>query len=204
MTKLQTKALQELANQSNYEISIQESEISKLWHAALNVTNLWSENKKNSILKFIDSTAPFSNEKIPLKSYNISSYIGIKVMRTRYLLTRTLLSPFAIILQILSPTNFLNSGNLLLSRSKNFKASDENNARILDGQMIQKLWLKATALGLVMHPNHTSFNSTKGNINSIFKKLLNIDSEKTVFIARIGEPRKRNVYSRSTRTNKLK
>ena len=68
-----------------FDVLETEPEISKLWHTILYVTNLWSCNKKNSILKFTDWDAPLSNKKIPLKSHSISRHVGIKAMKTRHL-----------------------------------------------------------------------------------------------------------------------
>ena len=56
----------------------------------------------------------------------------------------------------------------------------------------------------IKRKNHVFLGSIKRSINSLFGKLLNIDSEEIIFIARIGEPKSRKIDSRSTRINKLK
>ncbi len=91
------------------------------------------------------------------------------------------------------------------------------NQGVKDGRMIQRFWLTATSLGLVLQPTHIQLvfarepkgevffgiaKKTTKTLHDIRKRFLNthgIEPENTFFSARLGTPKNRRVYARSTR-----
>ncbi|MCA0370283.1 MAG: ThiF family adenylyltransferase [Proteobacteria bacterium] len=108
------------------------------------------------------------------------------------------------------------AGHFAIVRDGKNEAASEAARTIEDGQMIQRFWLKAASMGIALQPAYlqTAIAKSDGTcsveenekvyhqekaIKGFVTSFLDQDPEHLVFMGRIGTPRDRKVYARSTR-----
>lgn len=167
----------------------------------------------------IDFENPFSPDKLPFESIDLSflnklmSRFFMQCPKLMYFMNR-----FGGYFPIMFEYAFLKqlrcAGQFGIIR-KNNSHSEEDETYIADGQMVQRVWLKATSLGLVLQPSYFQLivtqndyymNHTCGKIRkkaeyikSFLTNRYMTDPADIIFLGRIGYPIDRKVYSRSTR-----
>jgi len=170
----------------------------------------------------------FSSQGIPDKSFNFSfltRYILGKILPNKVLYTR--MTKFGASVISIAETSIIpdmcSGVHILLTRKeediKDVSASEFKVQALQDGRMIQRFWLTSASLGLALQPtfiqlvfsrepngesyigNTSKFKNVLNSIRNLFIKTNNLQPERAVFAARLGVPKDRRVYSRSTRSD---
>lgn len=229
LTNVEKKDLENCLEDS-YRISWKESTFEKLRASHLNAKSMKLEIQQpmyyEELKAAIKINSQFSASRIPDKSFNFSlltRFILGKVLPNKELYTR--MNKFAGFIMPIVETSLIpdmcSGAHILLTRTKK-DIKDLNSQAFIeqaiqDGRMIQRFWLTATCLGLVLQPTFIqlafsrepngerhigttpTFKKTLESIRHLFIKVHSIEPEKAFFAARLGTPKDRRVYSRSTR-----
>jgi|GEM_PF-4154085 len=231
LTTSEKKSL-ENALEDNYKVLWKETISGKARVTHLNAKSMKLEIQHPHFYEELKSAikldSKFSARRIPDKSFNFSlltRFILGKVLRNRDLYAR--INKCAGFVMPIVETSLIpdmcSGAHILLTRTKedikNLKSQTFIEQAIQDGRMIQRFWLTATSLGLVLQPTfvqlcfsrepngeshigtNATFKKALESIRKLFIKTHNIEPEKAVFAGRIGIPKDRRIYSRSTRNH---
>ncbi len=229
LTTAQKKALEACLDE-NYTVSWRETVAEKTQATHLNAKSMKLEIQHplyyEELQSAIKLNSQFSAKRIPDKSFNFSlltRFILRKVLPDKKLYTT--MSKFGGFVMPIIETSLIpdmcSGAHILLTRKKedvkDLKSEKFEEQAIQDGRMIQRFWLTATSLGLVLQPtfiqlafsrepkgkthigNTPKFKEALESIRKLFIKTNDIEPERAMFAARLGFPKDRRVYSRSTR-----
>lgn len=225
-TPLSSSQLQALKDEIDpeYSFSFQESFQEKWEFACFEAKALSSQLSDVSSVKVLlsnlDFNNPYSLDKMPIDSIGLSP---LNKLIAKFVIKRptlmTFLSKFGGTFPVQLDYAFMPhircAGHFILTRDMESSKTDTLHRSVKEGQMIQRFWLKATSLGLALQPNYLQIAISRNDyfqkhpLNGIRKKAKKIRDflqriagnppEQIVLMGRLGVPKDRKVYSRSTR-----